>query len=237
MAASLPQTALIVASHMLTYESELPEPSERLTFVVADTNARFSNSLSASLEPEGLDLVASVDTASDVVRVVEEHRPDVLLVDSALPGRNLGAIARVARRFPATTIVVMGVATDPAGALAALERGASGYLSKWMRPGELAKTLRAACEGEPAVPRSMLPALISRVRTQSPRRVLLVEGTVELTVRERDVAELMRAGAGTGEMADQLGVSPVTVRRHVSSLLRKLGAPDRESAVRLLEAR
>jgi DNA-binding NarL/FixJ family response regulator len=226
-----------MASHLFTYEPERPEPIERLTFVVADTNARFSASLSTSLEPEGLDLVDSVDTASEVVRAVEEHRPDILLIDSALPGRNLGAIARVARRFPATTIVVMGVSTDPAGALAALERGASGYLSKWMRPNELAKTLRAACQGEPAVPRSMLPALISRIRTQPPRRVLLVEGYVELTVRERDVAELLRDGAGTGEMADQLGLSPVTVRRHVSSLLRKLGAPDRESAVRLLEAR
>jgi DNA-binding NarL/FixJ family response regulator len=219
----------------LMFTNETPA-IERLTFIAADTNARFCGSLATSLEPEGFDLVAAVADASRVVRTVDEHRPDLLLIDSALPGRSLGAIARVARRFPETTIVVMGVATDPAGALAALERGASGYLSKWMRPSELAKTLRAARLGEPAVPRSMLPALISRVRTQRPRRVLLVEGSVELTVRERDVAELLRDGVGTGDMADQLGLSPVTVRRHVSSLLRKLGAPDRESAVRLLEA-
>jgi DNA-binding NarL/FixJ family response regulator len=213
-----------------------PEWGERLTFVVADPNERFRASLARSMEPEGFDLVASVDEASGVARAVDDHRPDVLLIDSNLPGRSLGAIARVARRFPGTTVVVMGVATDPAGALAALERGASGYLSKWMRPGELAKTLRAARLGEPAVSRSMLPALISRVRTQVPRRVLLVEGSVELTVRERDVAELLRDGVATGDMADQLGLSPVTVRRHVSSLLRKLNAPDRESAARLLAA-
>jgi DNA-binding NarL/FixJ family response regulator len=213
------------------------EPIDRVTFVVADASARFCASLAASMESEGFDLLEAVDEASKVVRVVDEHRPDVLLIDSNLPGRALGAIARVARRFPATTIVVMGVSTDPAGALAALERGASGYLSKWMRPGELARTLRAACEGEPAVPRSILPALISRVRTQAPRRVLVVEGSVELTVRERDIAQLLRDGAATGDIADQLGLSPVTVRRHTSPLLRKLGAPDRESAVRLLAAR
>jgi DNA-binding NarL/FixJ family response regulator len=212
------------------------EAADRVTFVVADANARFAASLARSMEPEGFDLLETVDEASKVVRVVDEHRPDVLLIDSNLPGRSLGAIARVARRFPSTAIVVIGVSTDPARALAALERGASGYLSKWMRPDELAKTLRAAREGEPAVPRSILPALISRIRTQPPRRVLLVEGSVELTVRERDIAQLLRDGAATSDIADQLGLSPVTVRRHTSSLLRKLGAPDRESAVRLLEA-
>jgi DNA-binding NarL/FixJ family response regulator len=225
----------------VTLESQPRLPTEvpggRVTLVVAAANTRYRMSLATGLEPEGFDLVAEVDEASGVVEAVTAHRPDVLLVDSNLPGRSLGAIARVARRFPATTIVVMGVATDPVGALAALERGASGYLSKWMRPGELAKTLRAARLGEPAVPRAVLPALISRVRAQPPRRVLLVEGSVELTVRERDVAELLRDGVGTGEMADELGLSPVTVRRHISSLLRKLGAPDREAAVRLLEAR
>jgi DNA-binding NarL/FixJ family response regulator len=226
-----------MASPTHTYETEQPAAAQRLTFVVADTNARYCASLATSLEPEGLDLLAVVEDASGIVRTVAEHRPDVLLIDSNLPGRSLGAIARIARRFPATTIVVMGVSTDPAGALTALERGASGYLSKWMQTGELAKTLRAAREGEPAVPRSILPALISRVRTQPPRTVLLVEGSVELTVRERDVAQLLRDGAGTGEIADQLGLSPITVRRHTSSLLRKLGAPDRESAMRLLEAR
>jgi DNA-binding NarL/FixJ family response regulator len=229
-----------VASEIYFASDCAPAPdelTERLTFVVADANTRFPLSLASSMEREGFDLVGAVGEASGVLRAVATRRPDILLVDSNLPGRSLGAIARVARRFPETTIVVIGVATDPTGALAALERGASGYLSKWMRPTELAKTLRAARLGEPAVPRSMLPALIRRIRTQAPRRALLVEGSVELTVRERDVAELLRDGVATGDMADQLGLSPVTVRRHVSSLLSKLGAPDRESAVRILEAR
>src|SRR5690242_8201128 len=99
------------------------ELAERVTLMVADANARFRTSLAASMEPEGFDLVDAVAEASKVLRGVEEHRPDILLVDSNLPGRSLGTVARVARRFPATTIVVMGVATDPAGALAALERG------------------------------------------------------------------------------------------------------------------
>jgi DNA-binding NarL/FixJ family response regulator len=211
------------------------EPAqERLTLLVADANARYRATVARALEPEGFDLVAEIEDASEVLGAVEQLKPDILLVDFALPGKGLAAVARVARRFPSTTIVVMGVSSDPAVALSALERGASGYLSKWLRPGELARTLRAARLGEPAVARSMLPALIGRVRERLPRQVALGEGSVELTVRERDVAELLRDGVGTGDMAELLGLSQVTVRRHVSSLLRKLGVADREAAVRLL---
>jgi DNA-binding NarL/FixJ family response regulator len=59
---------------------------------------------------------------------------------------------------------------------------------------------------------------------------------VELTVREWDVAELLRDGLNTAEIAGRLGVSPVTVRRHTGSVLKKLGAPDRQAAVRALNS-
>lgn len=209
---------------------------ERLTVVVADANVRFRRTLAAALEPEGFDLVAEIDDASAVVAAVEELKPDFLLVDAALPGKGLAAVARVARRFPATTVVMMGVSPDPAVAVSALERGAAGYLSKWLRTAELAKTLRAARLGEPAVSRAMLPAVIGRVRGRIPRSVELGGSAVELTLREREVAELLRDGVGTSEIADRLGLSPVTVRRHVSSLLRKLGVTDRDAAIRLLAA-
>src|SRR5438067_12408518 len=104
-------------------------------------------------------------------------------------GNGLNAIAAVARRSPATAIVVLTVSPDAADLLAALERGASGYLLKGMPSGELAKTLRAARNGEPALSRAMLPALIEQVRGRPPRRIALPHGRIELTVREWDVAE------------------------------------------------
>jgi DNA-binding NarL/FixJ family response regulator len=80
----------------------------------------------------------------------------------------------------------------------------------------------------------MLPALIEQVRGRPQRQIALPDGPVELTVREWDVAELLRDGLSTAEIAGRLGVSPVTVRRHMGSVLRKLGAPDRQAAVRAL---
>jgi DNA-binding NarL/FixJ family response regulator len=115
-------------------------------------------------------------------------------------------------------------------------RGASGYLLKTISGEQLASTLRAAYAGEPALSRSLVPHLVAEVRRTSERRLVLPSGQVMLTPREWEVGQLLREGRSTAEIADRLGVSPVTVRRHVGLLLQKLGAESRESAVRLLRA-
>jgi DNA-binding NarL/FixJ family response regulator len=72
------------------------------------------------------------------------------------------------------------------------------------------------------------------VRSRPERRIQMQEGPVELTAREWEVSMLLRNGFTTREIAVRLGLSPVTVRRHVSSVLKKLGARDRQAAVRVL---
>jgi DNA-binding NarL/FixJ family response regulator len=116
----------------------------------------------------------------------------------------------------------------------ALMRGASGYLLKGISGERLAFTLRAAHRGEPAVSRSLVPYLVDRIRRGSERRLMLPGGPVTLTPREWEVGEMLYDGLSTNEIADSLGVSPVTVRRHVGLLLQKLGAESREAAVDLL---
>ena len=81
-----------------------------------------------------------------------------------------------------------------------------------------------------------MPYLVDEIRRGSERRLALPAGPVTLTRREWEVGELLGEGLSTGEIADRLGVSPVTVRRHVGLLLRKLGARSREAAVDLLRA-
>jgi DNA-binding NarL/FixJ family response regulator len=77
---------------------------------------------------------------------------------------------------------------------------------------------------------------VDEIRRGSARRLTLPGGPVTLTPREWEVGELLRDGYSTSEIADRLGVSPVTVRRHVGLLLAKLGAKDRTAAVDLLRA-
>ena len=223
-----------------------PTPSDRhdglptgakdgaISVLIADCHTPFRAGIRAALEGDGFVIVGEAADAAATVAAAVRTRPDVCLVDIVMPGNGLNAVAATARRSPATTIVVLTVSSDPADLLAALERGASGYLLKGMASTELAKTLRAARNGEPALSRAMLPALIEQVRRRPQRRIALPDGPTELTLREWDVAELLRDGFDTGEIAGRLGVSPITVRRHVAAVLKKLGAPDRRAAVRAL---
>jgi DNA-binding NarL/FixJ family response regulator len=87
------------------------------------------------------------------------------------------------------------------------------------------------------VPRNLLGPLVEQFRVGERARRLSLPGReeVELTRRQSEVLELLRSGLGTAEMADRLGVAPVTVRRHVALVLSKLGAADRAEALRMLE--
>ena len=194
--------------------------------LVADGNPLQRAGIRFGLEAHGLIVAAEAVDAASAVAAAERTRPDICLIDLDLPGSVISAIAQIATRLPATTIVVLAEAPNPAEMITALERGASGYLLKEIGEDELARSLRAAHAGEPALPRSLVTHLIDHVR-RGPRGRMSRGGRVALTPREWDVAGLVQAGLPTDEIAAQLGLSPITVRRHISSLLRKSGVTRR----------
>jgi DNA-binding NarL/FixJ family response regulator len=206
-----------------------------LTFLIADDDAPLRAGIREELEARGFALAAeAADTASAVAAAVRE-RPDLCLIALEMRGNGLAAVAQIAKRVPTTTIVVLTASEKATDLLAALEHGASGYLLKGISGEELATTLRAAYRGEAALSRSLVVHLINQVRRGSRRRLVLPTGTVSLTAREWDVGELLRAGLPTEEIAVRLGLSPVTVRRHIALLLKKIGAPNRAAAVEALK--
>ena len=187
-----------------------------------------------ALEADGFVIVAEAGDADEAVALATRLRPDVCVIDVELPGGGLNAIARIAKSAPETLIVVLSASERPSDVVAAVTRGASGYLLKGLSGERLASTLRAAFAGEPAVSRSLVPHLVAEIRRELVRRLTLQEGAVTLTPREWEVGEMLVAENSTAAIADRLGVSPVTVRRHVGQLLRKLGAKTREEAVETL---
>jgi two-component system nitrate/nitrite response regulator NarL len=216
----------------LKQESRIDVPI--LTFLIADASATFREGLRSELESRSFALVGEATNVANAVALATSENPDVCLVDLTLPGNGLSAIARILKAVPTACVVVLADSSESADVLAAFERGASGYLLKGVSGDELAVSLRAACKGEPALSRSLVPLLVYQVRRGSRRRLVLPTGTVSLTAREWDVGELLREGHATDEIASRLGLSPVTVRRHVGLLVRKLGAPNREVAVETL---
>lgn len=213
-------------------KAELEHPS----VLVVDDDAPHRRAVREALEKHGFVVVAEVGDAPSAIRAATRLRPDVCLIEVGLPGDGLNAVGRIARASPRTLIVVLSQSDRPEDVVGAFTRGASGYLLKGIGGEQLASTLRGAYGGEPPLSRSLVPYLVDEIRRGSVRRLTLPGGPVTLTPREWEVGELLRDGHSTTEIAERLGVSPVTVRRHVGLLLHKLGAKNRESAVELLRA-
>lgn len=207
---------------------------EHPTVLIADSDTPLRRGAREGLETDGFVVVAEAADAAAAIAAATRLHPDICLIDPNLPGEGLDAIGRIARASPRTLIVVLSKSERAEDVVAAFTRGASGYLLKGSSGERLGSTLRAASHGEPALSRSLVPYLVDEIRRGSVRRLVLPTGSVMLTSREWEVGELLREGQSTADMAERLGVSPVTVRRHVSLLRRKLGADSREAAVETL---
>jgi DNA-binding NarL/FixJ family response regulator len=178
--------------------------------------------------------VADADAAVEAAR---RTHPEVCLLDIHMPGDGIRAAEAIARDVPDCAIVMLTVSRSDADLFDALRVGASGYLLKDIDPQRLPLALEGVLQGEAALPRRLVTLLIEEFRERKRRRRVPLVGrrAVQLTDREWEVLELMRQGLATEQIAERLFISSVTVRTHVSAILRKLQVPSREEAVALLD--
>jgi DNA-binding NarL/FixJ family response regulator len=200
--------------------------------LVADDHAGTRLAIRQALEAGGFDVVAEAATAGTAVDGARANQPAVCLLDVHMPGNGITAARAIARDVPGTTIVMLTVSRDDTDLFDAVRAGASGYLLKDIDPDRLPMALRGVLDGEAALPRGLVLRLMAEFRSRADRRVGRGRGA-RLTEREWEVLDLLSHGYSTGDVAEQLFVSAVTVRTHVSAILRKLQVPDRESAIRL----
>jgi len=192
--------------------------------------------LRLALEPEARCTEAS--DAESAVNAAVRDRPDVCLLGLDPAGQSLRVVNEIVSKVPSAAVILLTNRLDEEEFMAAVRAGASGYLAQNLDPARLPYVVRGALRGEPAVPRKFVSRLLDELRTRERRRsvVLADRGRVSLTTREWEVAELLLRAATTSEIATQLGVAPVTVRRHVGSVERKLGVSTRAEVVALLAA-
>lgn len=205
-----------------------------LRFLIADDHAPFRELVRGELEARGFVVAAEAGDAAAAIAAALRERPDLCLVDLGMPGNGLTAVAEIAKRVPSTLVIVLTGSDQLADVRDAIALGASGYLLKGMTGEEIATALGGALRGRAAFSPALVPRLIDALNRRVRRRLVLPTGTVSLTAREWDVAELLREGWPSKVIATQLGVSPVTARKHVASVVRKLSAPDRTTAAQLL---
>jgi DNA-binding NarL/FixJ family response regulator len=147
----------------------------------------------------------------------------------------MAALQTVYRRLPDAKLVLLTESDDAAVLFAAVRAGACGYVRTDHDPTRLPDVLRGVLAGEAAISRVMTYVLLERWRTRERGRTLAtVPGAPAVTDRELDVLEAMAEGLQTSEIAARLGINDVTVRRHVASVVAKLGVEDRAGAVRAL---
>ena len=209
---------------------------DRLRVVIADDHAPTRIGVRLSLESDGFEVVAEASHAQAAVEAALEHTPDVCLLDIHMPGSGIAAADQISRQLPRTAVVMLTYSRDEADLFDALRAGAQGFLVKDMNPDRLGAALRGVLDGEAALPRSLMATVLEEFRGPSRRRILgrRRRGGPELTPREWEIMELLRDGLTTEEVAERLFLSTSTVRVHVSNVVKKLRAPDRDSAIAML---
>jgi two-component system, NarL family, nitrate/nitrite response regulator NarL len=206
--------------------------------LMADDHPPIRAAVRAVLEENGFVVCAETADAPAAVAAALRERPDVCLLDIYMPGCGIRAAAEISAKLPDTAIVMLTFSRDDKDLLAALRAGASGYLLKELAPERLPGALRTVLKGGAVIPDSLIASLIEEVRASKRGRLYAVDGgDTELTPREGEVLDLLREGNTTGQIAHALSISEVTVRRHVSEIVKKLGARDRKEALRLVGQR
>lgn len=206
--------------------------------VIAESDPATRTGIRAALESAGMKICAEVATSDAALAVVENQAPDVVLVSADLEGGGIRTVAAISGRSTSPAIVVLAPVVDGDGLVDAVRVGAAGYVSKSIKPAGLIAAVRAVLKGEPAIPRALVGVLMERLRTRTTHRHLSLPQRrgVDLTSREWEVLELMKAGASTREIAERLLISEITVRRHIGAVLKKLQVSSRREALRLLQS-
>jgi len=207
----------------------------RVSVLIADADQFVRAGIRVLLEEAGFDVRAEAADAAEAVAEAAAQHPDVCLLDQELPGSSLDATREILNRRPGTAVVIIAATVDRDGVLDALRAGAQGYLLASSDGSALPQALRSAAGGEAVISRRLVTTILGALDEDGESHATLADGRdVQLTARERDIAQLLPKGMSTSEMAAVLGIATVTVRRHVSALLRKLGTDDRAVAVELL---
>jgi two-component system, NarL family, nitrate/nitrite response regulator NarL len=212
--------------------------SDKISVVLVEDEPLVRTWVRRLLEREGFAVLAEAADAEAAIDMALREEPDICLVDIGIPGGGIHTTREVARKLPETAIVMLTASSDHADLIDAIRAGAAGYLLKGMDPERIVHALHGVLEGEAAIPRPLMAHLIKDLQTQGRHRTIVGRrGRVDLTSREWEVLELLCEGLNTSTIAGRLSISPVTVRRHSSAIVRKLGVSDRTELVALVRER
>jgi two-component system, NarL family, response regulator LiaR len=171
-----------------------------------------------------VEVVAEADDAEQAIRSAKREQPSVALVGMDVCADWRAVVRGVCRAAPGCAVVVLAQTSDADDMLESVRAGAVGYVPGSLDEERLRRVFRAVSDREAVVPRAMVIELLGELRGGQ-------GGGEVLTGREAQVLGMLRRGHSTAWIADRLQIAPVTVRRHVSELVHKLGVESRSDLI------
>jgi two-component system, NarL family, invasion response regulator UvrY len=202
------------------------DASGRIGVLLVDDHAVVREGYRRLLERDvRLSVVGEASSAADTLRLDAQLRPDVIVLDIALPGvSGIEVLRRILSRRADACVLMFSMYQDGIYATRALQSGARGYLSKASAPELLIEAVRSVASGQ----RYVSPDVEAAISKQQSRTSQLADA---LSTRELEVLGLLTQGYGMDEIGERLGLSPKTAANHQSSIKQKLGA---SSALQLI---
>ena len=190
--------------------------------LLADDHGIVRKGLRAVLEAEAIGVIAEASNGREAVKLCEQYRPDVAILDIAMPQLNgIDATAQIRKASPSTQVLILSMHTDESYILRALNSGAKGYVLKDTADDEVLPATRALLQGKsyfsPAIARTLLEDYVRNLRQRG-----LQDSYDLLTDREKQVLQLLAEGRSNKEVANLLGLSVTTVETHRTNLMQKL---------------
>jgi NarL family two-component system response regulator LiaR len=204
----------------------------KIRIIIADDHAIVRQGTRSLLEREkDLEVVGEAGDGEEAVNLIERLRPDVAIVDIAMPKLNgVEVTKRVKTCCPSTAILILSAYDDDEYVFTLLEAGAAGYLLKDVDGQEVVKAVRAVHTGESVLHPIIARKVISRLQSTT-TRAGEKKPVIELSERESQVLKLAAKGMSNNDIANELFISMRTVQGHLSSIFNKLSVGSRTEAV------
>lgn len=184
------------------------------------------------LEEDGdIKVIGEASDGEEAVQMASDMRPDVVVMDIAMPRLNgIEATRQIKLLQPTTAVLILSAYDNDEYVFGLLEAGAAGYLLKTTSGDDLVHAIRAVCRGEPVLDPIIARKVIARFRV-SDRMLARERPSENLSDREMDVIKLAAKGLSNKEIADELLLSKRTVEGHLRSIFNRLGVGSRTEAV------